>query len=461
MVEAEVQGKASASPGILGSSSVDVDTCHFRTDFDAETLSNEPQPNITMTIPADSHDVRSKTVQCPECNSFKVFRNGFADSNFDVKIQRYVCRSCGRRFSDSDDLKRAKRVADSYFPTLNLKTKGANTESSQVCVLKKDAKNLTLETPEKISVLQGEKQVARGIDLIIKDFQWQLKIEGKVDVTIRNYGYSLLRLSKLGVDLFNPESFKEGMAFNDTLKKMTPIRRHGLTKAYKSFLAHNGIKADIPKIKFKRKTPYIPPKEHQDQLFSHCSHQMAAFCFTMQATGARPIEALRIEWNDIDKPHKRININHPAKGGNSRSIPVSEQLIEMLLALPHLNGKLVFTYGTTDNAGTVFRRMRRRAVRQFGNPELKKISFYSCRYWGATKERHAKGNPDAVQYLLGHSSLAYIQIYVQLAAQCFGDQEYDVIEVRDAQTLREVGRKGYEKYGELNGVLYYRKPKTD
>ena len=321
-VEAEVQGKASASPGILGSSSVDVDTCHFRTDFDAETLSNEPQPNITMTIPADSQDVRSKTVQCPECNSFKVFRNGFADSNFDVKIQRYVCRSCGRRFSDSDDLKRAKRVADSYFPTLNLKTKGANTESSQVCVLKKDAKNLTLETPEKISVLQGEKQVARGIDLIIKDFQWQLKIEGKVDVTIRNYGYSLLRLSKLGVDLFNPESFKEGMAFNDTLKKMTPIRRHGLTKAYKSFLAHNGIKADIPKIKFKRKTPYIPPKEHQDQLFSHCSHQMAAFCFTMQATGARPIEALRIEWNDIDKPHKRINIKHPAKGGYTRIIPV-------------------------------------------------------------------------------------------------------------------------------------------
>jgi integrase len=70
---------------------------------------------------------------------------------------------------------------------------------------------------------------------------------------------------------------------------------------------------------------------------------MAAFCFTLQATAARPIEALRIEWADIDKPHRRIMINHPAKGGNCRSIPVSETLIDLLLSLPN-DGDKVFTY---------------------------------------------------------------------------------------------------------------------
>jgi site-specific recombinase XerC len=106
--------------------------------------------------------------------------------------------------------------------------------------------------------------------------------------------------------------------------------------------------------------------------------------------------------------------------------------------------------------------MRSRAVKKFNNPELKKISFYSCRYWRATKERHAKGNPDAVQYLLGHSSLAYVQMYARLAAQCFGDQEYDVVEVRDSTARREAIRKGYdfvETDGE--GVSWYRKSKTD
>ena len=400
--------------------------------------------------------------QCPECGSHRVSKNGTSTSNFNVKIQRYVCKSCGRRFSDPSDLERAKQVANSYLP-LDL-NEGIN---SQVGIQEnakyaQGAKNLTLQTSEQKGVSQGENQPQpeKGIEIIVKDFQHQLKLEGRADVTIRNYGYSLLRLAKLGVNLYVPDSFREVMA-SDALKTMTPIRKNGLTKAYKSFLAHNNIKADIPRVKFKRKIPYIPPKEHQDQLFSNCSKQMAAFCFTMQATAARPIEALRIEWNDIDKPHKRININHPAKGGNCRSIQVSEALIDMLFSLPHLNDKLVFTYGTTDNAGCIFRRMRKRAVKKFNNPELEKISFYSCRYWRATKERHAKGNPDAVQYLLGHSSLAYVQIYAQLAAQCFGDQEYDVVEVRDAETLRDVGRKGYEKYGELNGVLYYRKPKTE
>jgi integrase len=400
-----------------------------------------------------------KVHKCPECRSVKVFRNGTAKSAFDVKFQRFLCSACGRRFSDPDDLKHAKAVAESYLSHEDLNANDRINQPSQVCVTEK-AKNLTLETTEKISVSQREKPKAnRGIDIIVKDFQWQLKKEGKVNVTIRNYGYSLLFLEKLGVDLFNPESFIEVMAKQN---KLSTIRRHSLTKAYRCFLAHNNIKAELPKIKYKRKIPYIPPKEHMDQLFSHCSPQMAAFCFTMQATAARPIEALRIQWNDIDRVHKRININFPAKGGNTRSIKVSQVLIDMLLALPHLNGNLVFTYRTTDNAGGIFRRMRKRAVKKFNNSELKKISFYSCRYWRATKERHATGNPDSVQYLLGHSSLAYVQIYARLATQCFGDQEYNVIEVRDSQRRREAIRKGYEFVEkDMEGVSWYRKPKTE
>jgi integrase len=250
----------------------------------------------------------------------------------------------------------------------SLKVKDNNTRDSQVCVTEK-AKNLTLGTTEKISVSQREKTKAeRGIDIIVKDFQWQLKKEGKTNVTIRNYGYSLLFLDKLGVDLFNPETFKEVMARQN---KLSTIRKHSLTKAYRCFLSKNNIKAELPKYRYKRKIPHIPPKEHMDQLFSHCSPQMAAFCFTMQATAARPIEALRIQWNDIDRVHKRININFPAKGGNTRSIKVSEALIEMLLSLPHLNDNRVFTYRTTDNAGNIFRRMRKRAIKKFNNPELK------------------------------------------------------------------------------------------
>lgn len=83
-------------------------------------------------------------------------------------------------------------------------------------------------------------------------------------------------------------------------------------------------------------------------------------------------------------------------------------------------------------------------------------------YRRSTKERHANGNPDAVQYLLGHSSLAYVQIYTQLAAQFFGDQEYVVIEARSSEQRREASRKGFEFVEkDSDGVSWYRKPKID
>ncbi len=52
------------------------------------------------------------------------------------------------------------------------------------------------------------------------------------------------------------------------------------------------------------------------QLFNSFSQQMTCFCFTLKETAARPVEALRIEWNDIDFANKKIIINHPAKGNN-------------------------------------------------------------------------------------------------------------------------------------------------
>ena len=128
-------------------------------------------------------DAQSK-LKCPDCGSTKIFRNGISKSNLNIIIQRCVCRFCDRRFSDPDDLKKAKAVANSYLPYEGLKVKGKNKQDSQVCASIGDTKNLTLETIEKINVSQREKTKAeRRIDIIVKDFQWQLKKEGKADTT--------------------------------------------------------------------------------------------------------------------------------------------------------------------------------------------------------------------------------------------------------------------------------------
>jgi integrase len=190
---------------------------------------------------------------------------------------------------------------------------------------------------------------------------------------------------------------------------------------------------------------------------------MTCFCFTLKETAARPVEALRIEWNDIDFANKKIAINHPAKENNTRTIRVCDDLINMLQQLPR-KGKAVFTYGEYQYAEKGFRRMRQRAIAKTGNKELRKIHFYTCRYWRATTERHTKGNPDSVQYLLGHRSLAYVGLYAKLSVEYFGDnQEYDVQEAddNDKPRIRLLLSKGYNPM--LNtqdgGVHYFRKAK--
>ena len=62
-------------------------------------------------------------------------------------------------------------------------------------------------------------------------------------------------------------------------------------------------------------------------------------------------------------------------------------------------------------------------------------------------ERHKKGNPDSVQYLLGHTSLNYVGLYDRLSVDYFGNyQEFDVQEAddNDKPRIRMLLRKGYD-----------------
>ena len=354
--------------------------------FDNAVPNNGESPSNENT---DSTHLNSS---CPECGSKKLWRDGLRYEMFGDQIQRWLCRDCGLRFSDPNDLQKAKKAVETIemIETKSLKTSDDKVVNSQICV--KETKNLAAEQ-ENVIVPQKSEIDQNGA---IVDFLWYLKKENRADGTIRGYRYSLKQLVRTQVDLFNPESFKETLAKSS----WSETRKYSLAKAYQSFLTYKKIDGKLPVYKCeKRKDPYIPPLEHFGQLFNRFSQQMTCFCFTLKMTAARPVEALRMEWNDIDFANKKIAINHPAKGNNVRTIPVKDDgLLDMLQQLPR-KGKLVFSYRQYQYAEKGFRRMRQRAIEETGNKELRKIHFYTCRYWRATDERHRKGNPDSVQYL--------------------------------------------------------------
>ncbi len=491
-----VQGKASASIGILGSSSVEIGTCHIHANIDSETLPNGPQPDNNAITPPAIEDVRSKELQCPECGSSKAFRNGVAFSNFDVKIQRYVCRSCGRRFSDPDDIKRAKQVADNYLPTLNLKVEGTNIETSQVCVLKEEAKNLSSETSEQISVSLREKQkgteighiVKADIDLVIADYKQYIQKEHLVnDLTLSKYVFRLRWLAtKIGVDLFDPEDFKRKLAFDPELSTKSNCNKNSICKAYTSFAKKYLHMEDFKIPHFEYKTPEynVPQTQHMEMLYAALSFQMQVFCFVLMATAARPVEALRIEWKDIDFVRKTIAINKPAKRGRTRTVPIKGRFVKVIDMLAELKNRqiniaicrnrkqrnlnLVFTYKNTDTAGQNFRRAREAAAKRLDIPELNRITFYSNRHWRAVLERYLKGNSDAVANLLGENSDKYVKVYAPISERLYGsDKEWEPIEISEtdpdySEKISRYGAEGYQEYNynRTTGRHYLRKEKN-
>jgi integrase/DNA-directed RNA polymerase subunit RPC12/RpoP len=486
MNEVGVQGKASASFGVLGSNSINIDV-------EAETLPKESQPVSTLT---DHGASKNSKLQCPECGSTRFFRNGLAKSSFDVRIQRYICRFCGRRFSDPNDLKQAKQVADSYLLTLNLKVPDTNIENSQVCVLREEAKNLTLETTEKISVSQGEKQkdhptehiIKADIDLVIADYKQYIQKEHLVnDLTLSKYVFRLKALAhKFKVDLFSPDDFKHKLAFDPEMSKWTNCNKNSYCKAYTSFVKKYLHIEDVRIPHFEYKTPEynLPLTEHMEMLYAALSFQMQVFCFVLMATAARPIEALRIEWKDIDFARKTIAINKPAKHGRTRTIQLKGRFVKVIDMLVELKNRqsniatcrnrkqknldLVFTYKNTAAAGLNFRRARKAATKRLGIPELNNITFYSNRHWRAVLERYLKGNSDAVANLLGENSDKYVKVYAPISERLYGsDKEWEPIEISEtdpdySEKMSRYGAEGYQEYNynRTTGRHYLRKEKN-
>ena len=405
-----------------------------------------------------SHDSAGTSPLCPKCDSKKLWRDGLRSPMFGEVIQRWLCRDCGHRFSDPQDVERAWKTFEraEMLETKTLKSGVDISSVRQICV--SETKNLDAEQKTVLEVPQRTEVNLKGA---IVDFLWQLKRKNYAEDTLNSYGYNLQALVELGVNLFDPQSFIDKIT--ELGDKKTNIRKYNLAKAYKSFLNYHKIEAKLPKYRFKRPLPYVPPEKFLDQLIACAlSDQMSVLLQTLKETGARPGEALRLEWNDIDVTNKTINISHPEKGCNPRILPLSDNLIKTLLALPHAKKNFIFNYKNKHACGQSYRRMRKRAIVKFANPELRKIDFYTSRYYRATEEYdRSHKDYDAVMYLLGHNSLRYVLLYKQLSkARRYGrGEEYIVKEAKTKKEAMSLLTDGFEYVMDKGGASLFRKLK--
>jgi len=389
---------------------------------------------------------------CPECGSERLWKDGLRrimlsiNDNNDVndyvqhispKVQRYLCRACGYRFSSSE---------------LKYKKNLSVTDNRQVCDAEAEgSKNLvTVETQE-----TGQREATTAdVKGKIVEFLWHLKKEGYAEDTIKTYVRTLELLQKRGADLTNAESVKMIIAQQVELKRWGDGRRSNAIKAYTAFLQMLGSDWKKPKYKFKKGLPRPPTTEQVKQLIAAASKKYAPIFRFMAETGASPIETSILSERSFDFARNTVYIEG-RKGHLDRILPLSPELSGLMKEFLTKYGK----FPPGDSVGRKWRKYRNMLAKKLNDVTLKNVRLYDLRHYFGTMLYAQTRDPLYVKDKMGHTKLETTMIYTKLIIYPV-DEEYIC---RVAETLEEAQdliEAGFEKHDEFNGVHLYRKRKS-
>jgi len=388
-------------------------------------------------------------VQCSQCGSKLLYRDGIRYLSDGSTVQRWLCRNCGYRFSEN---------GKSYNHLFTNIGNGKYAVKLQQSRAKSPLKAIVLtETIGKTAEATGDaQQQQQDIKGKLIQFIWNMQKDNYAKSSITLYSQALTRLQKAGADLFNPETVKETLA----KLNVSENRKHNIAAAYTLFLSMNGLTWKPPKEHIIRKLPFIPTEREIDDLIAGCGKKTAAYLQTLKETAMRMGEAAKIKWEDIDLERKIIVLNDPEKNGNPRIFNISNKLVNMLAALPKKNGSV---WGTESKItrGSVFYRERRKVSHKLANPRLLRIGFHTLRHWKATMLYHETKNPVLVKEFLGHKTLDTTLLYIQTEKALFKEENdsFEVKAVKDHEDIKALLEVGFEYICEKDGLMFFRKRK--
>ncbi|HIJ07869.1 TPA: site-specific integrase [Candidatus Bathyarchaeota archaeon] len=360
-----------------------------------------------------------------------------------MKLQRYLCRNCGRRFSEPKPLKQK--------PERLLNTDSASFLYCQVGDSKEGSKNLTLTENPLRNGLAGATNAAIDSRGKIVEFSFWLLEQGYSPATIKSRVKRLNRLVTLGANLNDEESVKEVIA----RQKWSVSSRVNAVDAYDSLLKMLGRTWKPPIYRKIRLLPFIPTEAELDQLIAGCSRKMATFLQMLKETGMRAGEACQLKWTEIDLVNNSVRVT-PEKGGNPRNLKISNKLVCMLNETPK-NNLYAFAHAT-DMWIRNFSRQRKRIAAKLKNARLLQITFHTFRHWKATTEYHKTKDILHVKELLGHKSINSTLLYTQLV-NFNEDDEFTVKVAHSEQEACQLIEVGFEYICDFERNKLFRKRK--
>jgi integrase len=438
------------------------------------------------------------TLRCPERGSVRLYRSGLRYRSDGAAVQRWLCRKCGFRFSESivkvnvagkvgemfhsgdndNEVGVAsrdaayKKVNDCLSFALSENVSSHNTSTvekdlndlpfynrSKQVYAQKDAKNLnpTAKIENTLGVEKNHLEKAQQVKGKIVELLVYMKRQGYAESTIRLNRIALKVLQERGANLLNPESVKEVIA---SQKAWSGNRKRNVINAYTLFLKIQGLKWEKPKVKVSTRFPFIPTEKELDALISGSGKKNASLLQLLKETAMRSGEAKRLEWINIDLEKNVITLNNPEKGSNPRMWKVSTKLTGMLNCLPRVSEK-VFGDSSLNSMKTTFMKSRKRLSLKLQNPRLLRISFHTFRHWKATMEYHKTKDILHVKNFLGHKSVRNTEIYINIEHTLFQDADdaFTVRVVEKPEEVKSLLEAGFEYVCQKDNLIFLRKRK--
>lgn len=369
---------------------------------------------------------------------FKDGKRKIADGS---RVQRYLCRDCGYRFTDP----RIRQILKVRWGTVS------NTAQRAVTKL--------VEVKEESEGSLQKRETTTDLKSLLFNYAWFLKKNGYAPSTIETRVKLLRQLAQRGADLYDPESVKDTIARQDSWSN---ARKELAVYAYTLFLKMTGGSWKPPAYIRVDKLPFIPYEKELDALIAGCSRPISAFLQLLKETGIRAGEAYNLRWKDVDPERRTVTIK-PEKKSNPRVFNISEKLIGMLLELKNSGERSggLFGYGSLDNLRRTFQRQRKRLAYKLKNPRLLRITFHTFRHWKATMLAHQTRDPFFVKDFMGHKNIMNTMRYIHLSKIIFKhkDNEFITKVARTVEEARKLIEAGFEKHDEFDGIHIYRKRK--
>ena len=351
------------------------------------------------------------------------------------EVQRWLCRNCAHRFSQTGwkGSNNSQRV--STVDTQSLNRSSTYPSKRQVCeLLTEESKNLTEVTRQETASREGTTQTADAKGKII-EFMWILKKQGYSEQTIRSYVTLLNTLVAKGANILDPEDVKKAIA----TKLKHPTTQWNYCNFYDSFVKHMKLTWEKPRYKPREKIPFIPTEQELDQLISSTGWKISVILQTAKETAMRIGEILRLRWENVDPQRRVIIIDDPEKGSKPGISPISQNLVERILRLPKTTDRI---FGTTKvtTATSTLTQARKRIAQKLNNPRLLRITFHTFRHWKATVEYHRTKDILHVQELLRHRNIRNTLVYITIEKGLFGQQCMDEYHVKVADNVEEAAK---------------------